>query len=406
MGGGFYNCARGSYSVVSGGGGDLPIDSNSATGDYSTISGGKRNKSTGFAAAIGGGVGNTAGFVSTVGGGEGNTASGGDATIAGGQNNTASGNYATVGGGLGNNTSNSYGTVSGGLLNTASGFYSVVPGGSSNVAAGEFSFAAGGQAKANHAGAFVWADNSSADFASSGVNQFLIRASGGVGIDTANPGSHKLFVKSSGSGTDGSTVHIVNQSSTGIGMTVQNTSSDVTTLVSQIGAGDVFRCDSWTGGWHSVFTIKNNGDAQVYRWVGIGNVAPSATLDVNGMARIRNLPAFSGTTVITDGLGNLGKAVSSRRYKENIHPLTIDTEDVLKLQPVRFQYKETHVEDIGLIAEDVDEVIKDLVIYDSEGKPEAVKYDKIAIYLLEVIKQQQKEIEYLKSVVKPLEPVK
>jgi len=35
--------------------------------------------------------------------------------------------------------------------------------------------------------AFVWADTTGADFASTGANQFLIRASGGVGIGLANP---------------------------------------------------------------------------------------------------------------------------------------------------------------------------------------------------------------------------
>ena len=49
------------------------------------------------------------------------------------------------------------------------------------------SFAAGRQAHALHSGAFVWADNTSADFSSTAVNQFLIRAAGGVGINTASP---------------------------------------------------------------------------------------------------------------------------------------------------------------------------------------------------------------------------
>src|SRR5207249_2453898 len=43
------------------------------------------------------------------------------------------------------------------------------------------------QAKALHNGAFVWADPTGTDFASTAANQFLIRASGGVGIGTNNP---------------------------------------------------------------------------------------------------------------------------------------------------------------------------------------------------------------------------
>ena len=41
----------------------------------------------------------------------------------------------------------------------------------------------------NHQGSFVWADSTDADFASTGDNQFLVRASGNVGINTAAPGS-------------------------------------------------------------------------------------------------------------------------------------------------------------------------------------------------------------------------
>ena len=67
--------------------------------------------------------------------------------------------------------------------------YATVPGGRDNVGGGDYSFAAGRRAKANHQGSFVWADSTDADLASSGNNQFLIRATGGVGIGKNNPAS-------------------------------------------------------------------------------------------------------------------------------------------------------------------------------------------------------------------------
>ena len=63
-----------------------------------------------------------------------------------------------------------------------------MPGGANNVAGGKYSFAAGQQAQASNQGAFVWADSQNATFTSTGNNQFLIRAEGGVGIGTASPG--------------------------------------------------------------------------------------------------------------------------------------------------------------------------------------------------------------------------
>lgn len=57
-------------------------------------------------------------------------------------------------------------------------------GGQDNVAGGRFSLAAGRRAKAWHDGSFVWGDSQDADFASSGPNQFMVRAGGGVGINS------------------------------------------------------------------------------------------------------------------------------------------------------------------------------------------------------------------------------
>jgi hypothetical protein len=99
----------------------------------------------------------------------------GSATIAGGQINTSEYN-------------SSFGVIGGGVQNTivSNSVYATIPGGSRNAAA-SFAFAAGRRAKANHTGAFVWADSQDADFASTAANQFLIRAAGGVGIGTTAP---------------------------------------------------------------------------------------------------------------------------------------------------------------------------------------------------------------------------
>ena len=114
---------------------------------------------------------------------------GASSTITGGEDNAASGAHSTVSGGINNAASGQHGTVVGGEGSLASGISSTVAGGKDNVASGNYSFAAGQRAKANHAGAFVWADQTAADFASTAVDQFLIRAAGGVGIGTTSPGT-------------------------------------------------------------------------------------------------------------------------------------------------------------------------------------------------------------------------
>jgi hypothetical protein len=89
-----------------------------------------------------------------------------------------------IGGGIGNiiAASGTYATVGGGNYNAASGMASTVPGGDHNVAQGDYAFAAGQQAQANHSGSFVWADATGAPYASTGANQFDVRATGGVNL--------------------------------------------------------------------------------------------------------------------------------------------------------------------------------------------------------------------------------
>jgi hypothetical protein len=128
----------------------------------------------------------------TVGGGYGNHAGIGEPgsalgpTISGGISNTATHHYSAVGGGHENLAGAPYASVGGGASNIASGYFSTVPGGALNVAQGSNAFAAGWRAKANHAGTFVWGDNSNADVASTNPNQFIVRASGGIWLGTTS----------------------------------------------------------------------------------------------------------------------------------------------------------------------------------------------------------------------------
>lgn len=128
----------------------------------------------------------------TIGGGEWNQilASSGDSVIGGGYLNVIRGSaaYSTIAGGGANVISNGadHSVIGGGAANSAGAPYATVPGGSQNVAGGASSFAAGTLARAMHSGTFVWADSQGGVFGSATSNQFLIRASGGVGIGTTN----------------------------------------------------------------------------------------------------------------------------------------------------------------------------------------------------------------------------
>lgn len=193
VGGGLSNVAGSGGATVAGGDNNFAFYlsavgggvANNASGSSATIAGGWFNTASGGYATIGGGANNNSGTGSypTVGGGQDNTAQNAYATVSGGLNNMASGNRATIGGGDSNVASSNYATVGGGQQNTAGDEWATVPGGASNTAAADYSFAAGRRAKANHNGAFVWADSTDADFLSERADQFRVRAEGGVRFD-------------------------------------------------------------------------------------------------------------------------------------------------------------------------------------------------------------------------------
>jgi hypothetical protein len=106
----------------------------------------------------------------------------------------AGGTFASIGGGVDNQAAGFVSTIAGGAHGRAIGSYSTVLGGTGNYAGGSTSVAGGRGAhvrdatEAGHVdgdgGTFVWSD-STPGFTSTASNQFLVRAHGGVGINTA-----------------------------------------------------------------------------------------------------------------------------------------------------------------------------------------------------------------------------
>jgi hypothetical protein len=129
--------------------------------------------------------------------------------------------------------------------------------------------------------------------------------------------------------------------------------------------------------------------------VGIGTSAPTVELDVDGQVRVRTLWLGMGTEVVADANGVLFLKGSSQKHMDNIRDVEIRSKDALDLRPVKFLWRDTGQEDIGLVAEEVEQVAPNLVIYDQQGHPNTVNYDRLTLYLLELAKAQQKRIDKL-----------
>ncbi len=131
----------------------------------------------------------------TIAGGRGNEAGGLDTFVGGGLHNRAMDFHAVAAGGRENRAFGQLSSVGGGAYNEASSIGATVPGGMNNRAGGALSLAAGysaivrGPAESGDwngdEGTFVWSDGTT--FTSTGPYQFLVRASGGVAINTNAP---------------------------------------------------------------------------------------------------------------------------------------------------------------------------------------------------------------------------
>lgn len=332
-------------STIAGGRQNL-IQSNSY---QSTISGGQGNRveSDAINSTISGGSQNFIrydAYDGFIGGGELNViqVQAALSTIAGGVANVVqtNSNGSAIGGGSGNivQPNISYSTIAGGYGNTNTGALAMIPGGDFNVA-GQNSFAAGHRAKALTSGAFVWADSQNADFSSTDINQFLVRAANGVGINTNNPQS-ALHVNGtvtatnfSGSGAGLSSLNasqllsgtvpqsrlpaaVVTNNATGVvlGGTFTGTGSGLTGLnAGNISSGSLADARLSANvpllSANQAFSGTNIFNARV----GINTNNPGATLDVNGSLRVGN-----GTTIFNNLQAGLAQmATDSTTVKTN-----------------------------------------------------------------------------------------
>ena len=102
---------------------------------------------------------------------------------------------------------------------------------------------------------------------------------------------------------------------------------------------------------------------------------------------------YDGSTLAVTGVVT---ETSSIDYKKNVQPLEFN-DAIYNVNAVRYDFKDgSQKDEVGVIAEELYKVLPDLVTT-KDGKPEAVKYTKMTMYLLEALKKQNQEIQELKS---------
>ena len=170
------------------------------------------------------------------------------------------------------------------------------------------------------------------------------------------------------------TVGIHTLSDVGIGTTNPQYKLDVSGDINFSGSfyqnGSLFVASRWTSGsGDNIYRLNGN--------VGIGTTNPTTKLDVDGTIKATDFDSLSDINL-----------------KKNIQSIENPIEKIMSLNGVSFEWKENHKKSMGVIAQDIEKILPDLV---SGEEIKTVNYNGIIAVLIEVVKNQQKQIDELKT---------
>ncbi|AMQ10548.1 low complexity HA-like repeat protein [Brazilian marseillevirus] len=105
--------------------------------------------------------------------------------------------------------------------------------------------------------------------------------------------------------------------------------------------------------------------------------------------------AAANTLQINPATGIITQAASSRRFKQNIRDLEVDTEKLYDLSLKTYDYKSDGKTDHGLIAEEAFEVLPDIVTLDAEDEPHGIKHLTLTMLLLAELQNLRAQVREL-----------
>jgi hypothetical protein len=83
---------------------------------------------------------------------------------------------------------------------------------------------------------------------------------------------------------------------------------------------------------------------------------------------------------------------SSIRYKKDIETVKYGLDKVLQMRGVTYIKKDTGLKEIGVIAEEMNEIVPEVIIRNEEGLVDAVSYSRLSAVFIEAIKELKQEI--------------
>lgn len=241
---------------------------------------------------------------------------------------------------------------------------SIALGGKNNSAAGAYSLVAGQGSFSTHNNTFVWNADSTSAFSTTADRQFLVRAPGGVGINTNTPANALEVVGTiSGNSVTSNGISGTSGSAIASGVYGDNTFSGYGVAGRTSGIGSAIYGDntSPTG-----FAGYFNGNVRV-----IGNLCATGTIG----------------------------ACSDARFKTDVEQLSHSLDNILKMRGVAYHWKRNEFPErrfdenlhVGFIAQEVEQIYPEMVITERDGY-KSVDYARLTPVLVEAIKEQQATI--------------
>lgn len=277
-------------------------------------------------------------------------------------------------------------------------------------------------------GRIVYDSGSNLLFNTASTERVRIDSSGNVGIGTSSPSAY-LHTEGASNGTESyakfstgsaagdqiltiksssSRNHMALQVNTGAGATddlalnpdggnvgIGTTSPNMKLNISH---GDQdglrFNCTSTTGEAFIDFGDSGDNDAGSIRYDHNDN-SMKFRVNASERARIVNTGAFH----VTNDVVAFSSTPSDQKLKTNVKDIEYGLDTIMKLKPKQYDWKKDNRKDIGFIAQEVEEVIPEIV-KDNEWFDDKIKtmdYEKLTAVLIKAVQEQQKQIEELKN---------